>query len=136
MKTTTNKRELKKLGACAPGYRTFIEAHGENEATLSQCLESNEWDDIWWLIPKIYDQFSGQQKTDLRLLACDYAMSSIDTFEKEFPDDNRPRLAIEASMAFATGNITEGDLETASSAAWSVNKKNVKRFIFKVGVST
>tara|TARA_R110000851_G_C12970765_1_gene555298 strand:- start:264 stop:845 length:582 start_codon:yes stop_codon:yes gene_type:complete len=123
MKLFTNKKELNNLSACSSGYKTFIEAHGEKDATLSQCLTSNGWDDIWWLISETFDQFSDQQKVDLRLLGCEYALSSIDNFEKEFPDDKRPRLAIEASISFTEGSITQEELfaarGAATSAAWS-----------------
>ena len=115
MKLTTNKKELKELSACASGYKIFIEAYGDEDATLSQCLESNGWDDTWWLISESFDQFSDQQKVDLRLLGCEYALQSIGNFEKEFTGDNRPRKAIEASIAFAKGEISESEL----SAAWS-----------------
>ncbi len=87
MKLATNKAELKELNACSSGYKTFIEAHGTNDATLSQCLESNGWDDTWWLVSNTYSQFSSQQKTDVRLLSCEYALSTISNFEKEFPED-------------------------------------------------
>ena len=117
MKLSTNKKELKDLSACLSGYKTFIEAHGDKDATLSQCLSSNGWDDVWWLISETFDQFSDQQKVDLRLLGCEYALSSIDNFEKEFPEDKRPRLAIEAAVAFARGEITQEELSVASSAA-------------------
>ena len=119
MKLSTNKKELKALGACTSGYQVFIKAHGENDATLSQCLESNGWRDTWWLISSTYAQFSEQQKTDLRLLGCEYALSVLENFEKEFPEDKRPRQAIEASRAFAKGEITKEDLEAAARSARS-----------------
>lgn len=47
------------------------------------------------------------------------AYYSLKNFEKEFPDDNRPRKAIEAKEKFIKGEITEKELSTARSAAWS-----------------
>lgn len=117
MKISTNKLELKSLSACASGYQVFVKAHGDKEVKLSKCLESNSWDDIWWLISNTYSQFSKQQKTDLRLLGCEYALIVLPNFEKEFPEDKRPRLAIEASRAFAKGDITEKELKAAAEAA-------------------
>jgi len=119
MKISTNKIELKALEACSSGYETFIKAHGDKEVTLSQCLTSNGWEDTWWLITGIYDQFSKQQKIDLRLLSCDYALTVIDIFEKDQPNDKRPRLAIEASQAFARSEITAEELDKAREAAWA-----------------
>ena len=119
MKTFTNKTELKNLNACEDGYKTFIETHGDNDAKLSQYLESNGWGDVWWLISESYDQFSEGQKKDLILLGCEYALSCIESFGEEFPEDKRPRLAIEASISFANGEITKEELNSARSAAWS-----------------
>jgi len=117
MKISTNKEELKKLEACSSGYEVFVKAHGESTVTLSQCLKSNGWDDVWWLISETFDQFSDQQKIDLRLLGCEYALSVIDNFEKKYPKDKRPREAIEASKALANGEMTEERLLAVESAA-------------------
>lgn len=69
MKITTNKAELKKLKACRDGYEKFVKAHGDKDAKLSECLDSNGWDDTWWLILSTYEQFTDEQKHDLRVSA-------------------------------------------------------------------
>ena len=125
MKTTITKEELKELGACDEGYQVFVKAHGVKETKLSLCLASNGWDDVWWLLEEI--QLSNQQKVDLRLLGCEYALSSLSNFEKEYPEDKRPRKAIEASQAFARGEITQEDLTEAASAAWSAASRSAAR---------
>ena len=117
MKTSTNKKELRELNACTSGLRTFIAAHGSADARFSQCLTSNGWDDVWWLVSNTYSQFSDEQKADLRLLSCEYALSVIEKFEKEFPEDKRPREAIEVAQKFAKGGITSEELEAAAAAA-------------------
>ncbi len=116
MKTTLNKYELKKLKACSDAYKTFIDANGDKTVTLSQALESNGWDDIWWFISEAYDQFTQDQKNQLQLLGCDWAENCLANFEKEFPNDDRPRKAIEAKRKYINGEISEEKL----SAAWSV----------------
>jgi hypothetical protein len=40
-------------------------------------------------------------------------------FEKEYPTDNRPRMAIEASEKYLKGEITRDDLLAAESAAYA-----------------
>lgn len=55
----------------------------------------------------------------LHKLACDFAMSVIENFEKEFPDDKRPRQAIEAKIKWLNGEITQEELAVAEAAAWS-----------------
>lgn len=58
-------------------------------------------------------------ETDCHLLACEFAKKSLENFEKEFPEDKRPRLAIEAKEKFVKGEITEEELSAAWSAARS-----------------
>ena len=118
MKTVITKQELKELDACSNGYKAFVKANGD-EATLSQAFESNGWDDIWWYISVAYDKFGEQQKNELSLLGCDWAERCLENFEKEFPEDKRPRLAIQAKRDLIAGLIAEDDLDAAWSAAWS-----------------
>jgi len=47
----------------------------------------------------------------LYLMACDFAYSTLHIFEKEFPNDKRPRLAIEARLDWLEGKITDKELE-------------------------
>ena len=114
MKTTLNAKELKELNACADGYAKFKKAHGDKTVTLTQAFESNGWNDIWWYIGEVSSQFSEEQSKDLRLLAADYAERVLPIFEKRFPGDDRPRLAIKAARDFANGIIDDA----ARSAAW------------------
>jgi len=118
MYTVITKQRLKELDACEYGFKKFVKVNGES-ATLSQALDSNGWDDIWWYISEDYSAFSEQQKKELHLLGCDWAESCLSNFEKEFPDDKRPRLAIEAKRKWLNGEISNEDLASAESAAWS-----------------
>ena len=56
---------------------------------------------------------------DCHELGIKFALSCIENFEKEFPDDKRPREAIEAKRKFIDGEITEKELRSARSAARS-----------------
>lgn len=110
---------MKELDACEDGYKTFIEAHGGKTVTFSQALDSNGWSDIWWLISEIWQQLSDQQQKQIHLLGCDWAEQTLINFEKCFPNDNRPRLAIEAKRKWLNGDISDDELETARFAARS-----------------
>ena len=55
----------------------------------------------------------------LHELSCQFAESSLSNFESVYPNDNRPRLAIEAKEKFIKGEITEEELSAADSAASS-----------------
>lgn len=128
MKISTNRQELKALNACASGYRIFIEAHGDNDATLSQCLESNGWDDVWWLIEKTYSQFSEEQKHDLRFLACGYAKINIEKIKPYCSEDDykvindyldNPIESARSAAESAAGLAARSAAQSAQSAAWS-----------------
>jgi len=120
MKTTLDIKELKKLPSCSNSFiKTFKQAHGDNIVTLSQALDSNRWSDIWWLISVSYSEFSQNQKDDLNLLGCDWAMSCLHNFESIYPDDKRPRLAIQAKKDFINKKITKKELELAAELAES-----------------
>ena len=116
MKTTLNKAELVKLNACKSGLKTFISAHGDADVKLSQALESNGWDDIWWYIKAAYPDFSQNQKNELNLLGCDWAESCLVNFESVYPDDKRPRLAIQVSRGCINGLISLDEIAAAKSA--------------------
>ena len=52
-----------------------------------------------------------------RLIAADFAAHVLPLFEADYPDDDRPRKAIEAARAFARGEVTRTQLEAARAAA-------------------
>jgi len=55
----------------------------------------------------------------LHILSVKFAYSCLDNFEKEYPEDKRPRQAIEAKEAWILGNINDEQLHASSSAAHS-----------------
>jgi hypothetical protein len=59
---------------------------------------------------------------NLRLFACDCAERVLPLFEKDHPNDNRPRAAIETARRFANGQATWEELDAARAAvaaAWA-----------------
>jgi len=70
---------------------------------------------------------------DLRLFAADCAEHVLPLFEEQFPDDDRPRRAIEAARAFARGEITASSAwsaatSSAASAAWSAARSSESKW--------
>ena len=55
----------------------------------------------------------------LRLLACYIAETVLPIFEKERPDDKRPRQAIEVARRHARGEATDEERAAAWAAAWA-----------------
>ena len=56
---------------------------------------------------------------DKHRLSCVFALSCINNFEKEYPEDKRPREAIEAKLLWIDGKISIDELSAAESAARS-----------------
>ena len=113
---TTSFRLLHDAGACKERYRFLakalggIKAYGVNTPiTLLQILNINGFDDALWALMACDDA-----ETFSRLLACDYAEHVLHIFEAKYPDDDKPRKAIEVSRRYARGEATDAEL----SAAW------------------
>jgi hypothetical protein len=53
-----------------------------------------------------------------RLFACDCAERALPIYEKNYPDDKRPRHAIEVARLYADGKASDGELAAARATAW------------------
>ena len=79
---------------------------------LKDILEQLGVSDAIWSLRSI----EGKDK-EIRLFACDCAESVLHIFEEQYPNDNRPRNAIEVSRKFANGEATIEELDAAREAA-------------------
>jgi immunity protein 5 of polymorphic toxin system len=99
---------LKALDPCGEGFRWAKDQKSLADA-WEKC-ERPEW--LFWILDRKAPLSHG---ISIRIaVAC--AEKSLANFEKQFPDDKRPRLAIEAAKAFAE-NPTEENRSAAESAA-------------------
>ncbi len=64
------------------------------------------------------DSLAEEHKPAILRLMADVAERVLPVFEKKYPDDKRPREAIQAVRDFADGKITEEELEVKKEAAW------------------
>ena len=119
MMPTTRFRLLHDAGACKERYRFLAKALGGIKAygrdtpiTLLQILDINGFDDALWALRACPDS-----DTFARLLACDYAEHVLHIFEAKYPDDYRPRKAIEVARRYARGEAAEEELAAALHAA-------------------
>jgi hypothetical protein len=66
----------------------------------------------------------GCNERTLRLFACRVAEDVLPIYEREYPDDDRPRKAIETARRYANGEATDSELAAARAAAraaaWAV----------------
>ena len=76
---------------------------------LRTILESNGLDDTLWALRAV----EGKDK-EIRLFAADCAELVLHIFEKEYPNDDRPRKAIQAARDYANGLINVEELNSAA----------------------
>ncbi len=116
----------KKEDACIASYRKMARDLGgigkygpDTPIPLDKILEVCGFDDALWVLrctTENSDKFS-------RLLACRFAEEVLPIFEKEHPDDPRPRKAIETARLYANGQATDKELDAAWAAARDAQTK-------------
>ena len=116
MQTTLKK--IKKHSPCKDGWEKLLNHLGKTEADdevfeLRTILKSNGLDDTIWAFRAV----EGKDK-EIRLFAADCAEMMLPIYEKQYPNDKRPRLAIQAARDYANGLITLEELAAAWDAAW------------------
>ena len=112
----TNAAYLKSIeGACSEGIIWVKENKIKSDSQAWRELHRSDW--MIWLAEKrgIWNKLD---PTKLRLFACDCAEQALPTYEKDYPDDKRPRKAVETARLFAEGKATQKELAAAGAAAW------------------
>jgi hypothetical protein len=67
---------------------------------------------------RIVEHLTGWNERTARLAAADFAEAVLPIYEAKYPNDDRPRKAIEAARAFANGEIDTAARDAARDAAW------------------
>ena len=133
MKTTLNK--IKAAQACEERYKVLLAGLGKTAADdeplpIRTILEINGIKDAIWALRAVegYDR-------EIRLFTCDCAEMVLPLFEKRYPNDQRPRMAIEVSRMYANGNATDGELAAAGAAAgdaaWDAAWADIEKLLLK-----
>ena len=117
MQTTLNK--IKLHSPCEPGWEKLLNNLNKTEADdevleLRTILESNGLDDTLWALRAV----EGKDK-EIRLFAADCAELVLPIYEKKYPNDARPRKAIQAARDYANGLINVEELIAAEAAAYA-----------------
>ncbi len=118
---TTTLNKIRKHQPCQDGWENLLKSLGKTQAddevlTFSSIIESNGLDYALWCLRSVCPEYD----KEVRLFAADCAESVLYIFEESYPEDKRPRLAIEAARAFANGEIDASALEAAAgAAAWA-----------------
>ena len=111
---------LRKSSACSSGLQTLIASlpakYSEKKLIpLSHILKSNGLEHgLWALAATTKDA----RKVAARM-AIEFARQSLENFEKLYPEDKRPRTALEVAADFLDGKATLEECESAAEAARS-----------------
>jgi len=116
---TTGRKAIEE-GACEPSYSEMgealggVDSYGDNTPIpLSKVLEVCGLEDAIWCLRIAVEPID----KEARLFACDCAERVISIFEREYPNDNKPRNAIEVARKFANGEATHEELKVAWTTA-------------------
>ena len=119
---TTTFTLLHKANACAEGYKKLAKHLGgvtkygkDTPVDLLTILDSNGLDDTLWCLRAT--QQEADALTVARLFAIDCAERTLPIWEAKHPNDQRPRLAIQAAKDYMAGKITQEELRAAAAAA-------------------
>jgi len=100
--------------ACQDGYNWFAKQNKEFEPIplLNLLIKKNQLNWANWLIVRVMDY---KQYVSYAVYSAELV---IDIFEKEFPDDKRPREAIEAAKK-CIKNPSDENKKEAANASWA-----------------
>ena len=117
---TTTLYRLRKCHACKDRYAHLVDKLGpkwgdQDKINLLDILKHNGIDDCLWAFRAVVEHPEGDQV--MRLMAADFAEAVLPIFEKEYPEDDRPRKIIQAARDFANGKITDQEGDAAWAAA-------------------
>ena len=117
------------LKICASGW------HGCKDGNILEYLNANIYEiETRGKVLEDNDKFAAQQirlirkcegwnEVNARLFACDCAAHVLPIYEKEYPDDKRPRECIKVARKFAHGKATREEMTAAvdavGDAAWA-----------------
>ena len=115
---TTSLYRLRKFHACQPRYDHLVAKLGEDYGdktpiNLLTILGTNGTADCLWALCATAENCD----TVARLMAADFAESVLHLYERDYPNDDRPRKAIAAARAYARGQITDAAGAAARDAA-------------------
>lgn len=114
---TTTLNKISEHDPCLSGWRKLLAGLGKTTAddeplTIATILRINGLDDALWALQAV-----DEQDREIRNLACDYAEFVLPVWEAKYPDDQRPRQAIEVARRYADGMATTDELDVAGTAA-------------------
>ena len=121
---TLTFRAAKMARACLRSYEKFAKFKGgatewgiDKPFPLLEVLDNNGLHDALWALH--YCRPKTERNRIARLFACDCSERALPSFEKQYPEDKRPRLTIEVARRFTNGMATSAELAAAQEAAYA-----------------
>ena len=105
-----NMKKLKELSPCIEGYEFVLKLKTTDLKTIFEALFDHDAEWANWLIARL---LSRKDKIRYAIFAAEQV---LDIFEKEFPEDKRPREAIEAARTVLKNNNKKNRVSAARSA--------------------
>ena len=117
---TTTFQLLKEASACRSSYQRFAKhVGGRRKYGVNKPIPLTVIADVCGIQDALWclrcTQQPDETKRLARLLAADFAEHVLPIFERQYPNDDRPRKAIKAARLFAEGKIGAA----ARAAAWA-----------------
>lgn len=108
-----NLKYIKSLNPCDDRLNNYIKHHKNFKGSLVQFLNLTKitHNDKLWVF------FKSIPKDQIKLVAADFAESVLHIYEKQYPNDSRPRKAIEA----AKNGSAKAAYDAAFDAAYAAN---------------
>lgn len=122
-------------GSWTPGE--WVEVEGKVEACVNGLHACRDRQVLEWLGPALFEleydgepvdagnkvvgrkarlvrRFESWNERTARLFACDCAERALPAYERSYPEDARPRMAVETARRYADGHATADELAAAS----------------------
>ena len=124
MKIYTTLKRIKKFDPCSDELEVLYEVIGKDfpedkEIYFADLIKANvDIDYVMWGLQATPKKQKKQVECLLAAFACDCAERVLPIFEKQYPDDKRPRNAIEITRQWLRGEVTAAARAAAWAAAW------------------
>ena len=122
MKLITTLAIIRRHKPCTEGWKKLLKHVGngypqDGHIDFATILESNGLDDALWALRAVLPEQEKDRDRLARLFACDCAESVLNIYERDYPNDDRPRNAVRVAREFAEGRATNDQLAAAQDAA-------------------
>lgn len=103
---------LKSIGACSEGVKW--RSKRDLKTAWAEC-ERGDW--MLWLCGKMVGKKGWPARQEIILVTCDCAELSLPIFENKYPNDDRPRKAIETARLWASGKSVIKEVRRSAKSA-------------------